>query len=144
VWNERECWDTSLWIPKACYGTANLTGYNLLIEKSDRFMSRKRKITSEEQIFVPKRKMLQKWLFVGMTGIRKAAKEKTSEQKGMWCLWNKMRWRIQDADKMVNQSWSKKGLKRRIYKTGIMWLLTLFSQIPQISLLPTQWDSKLL
>jgi hypothetical protein len=43
-------------------------------------MSRKRKrITSEEQIFVPKREMLQKRLFVGMTGTRKAAKEKTSE-----------------------------------------------------------------
>jgi len=41
-------------------------------------MSRKRKITSEEQIFVPKRKMLQKRVFVGMTGIRKAAREKTS------------------------------------------------------------------
>jgi heme O synthase-like polyprenyltransferase len=34
-------------------------GHNLLDKKSDRPMSRKRKrITSEEQIFVPKRKML--------------------------------------------------------------------------------------
>jgi len=51
-----------------------------LDEKSDRPVSRKRKrITSEEQILIPKRKMLQKRLFVGMIGIRKAAKEKTSE-----------------------------------------------------------------
>jgi len=41
------------------YGTANLMGHNLLDKKSDRHVSRKRKrITSEEQIFVPKRKML--------------------------------------------------------------------------------------
>ena len=38
----------------------------------------------------------------------------------------------------------QQGLKRRIYKTEIMKLLTLFPQKPWISLLPTQWDSKLL
>ena len=46
-------------------------------EKSDRPKSRKRKrITSEEQFFVSKRKMLQKRLFVGMTRVRKPAKQK--------------------------------------------------------------------
>jgi len=35
----------------------------------------------------------------------------------------------------------QQGLKRRIYKTEIMKLLTLFPQKPWISLLPTQWDS---
>jgi hypothetical protein len=40
---------------------------------------KRKRITSEEQIFVTKRKLLQKILFVGMTVIRKAAKEKTSE-----------------------------------------------------------------
>jgi len=58
----KESAETILWISKACYSTANLTGHNLLVEKSNTFMSRKRKITSEEQIFVPKRNMLQKRL----------------------------------------------------------------------------------
>lgn len=42
-------------------------------------MSKKKRITSEEQIFVTENKMLQKRVFVGMTDVRKAAKEKTSE-----------------------------------------------------------------
>jgi hypothetical protein len=32
IWSERERWDTSLWISKGCYGTANLIGQNLLDE----------------------------------------------------------------------------------------------------------------